>query len=77
MIFLQFDVDLWDDWANCAFFSVARVTSPLVDPTSIEKLLEIDCHLGRGLWMSLAGLLKFSECTGNHRERERERIRDK
>lgn len=23
-----------------------RVTSPLVDPTSIEKLLEIDCHMG-------------------------------
>lgn len=26
-----------------------RVTSPLVDPTSIEKLLEIDCHMGSAM----------------------------
>lgn len=25
-----------------------RITSPLMEPSSIEKILEIDCHISKG-----------------------------
>merc|ERR1719390_530821 len=31
---------------GCILAVEKRVTSPLIDPSSIEKILEIDCHMG-------------------------------